>query len=213
MKPRCFARVSVPHSPVQTSHNKQKRSSGRGQHAATRPRRQDGWRTALVSEPLVSSPHLSIPFHTTAGKGWGGIGTLGASQSQPSSRRLQRRGNEGCVIACSGLGMHLPLPRQRQADKAARIERARRPSRRNGSSNERFLLWGGKERGLTHPRTQQPPQQLLFPSPLTINTPQTIHITLTSTGNLTVFFYLIELADGAGGYLSDLRNLVLVALV
>ena len=141
-------------------------------------RTREGWRTTPVSR-LPSTPLHPIPHNGGKGMG-GGIGTFGVSQSQPSSRRLRRMGNEGCVVARSGLSMTVAV-----AATTANGKQTRRPGvkERDGRAGEmdrpmKHFSWGGEEGGLNRASARPTPRNnFIISSRLTTNSPQTIPMT------------------------------------
>lgn len=170
VKPRCFARVSAPHSPWQMFlNNKQKRGSVQGPHATTKETATTGRladHAGIRAARLPSTPLHPIPHN--GGKGMGGGGgrnprriTEPAVQPETAAE-VQRR---LCHPPAAGSVWQLPLPRRpamASRHRAARSERAPRRSRRDGSSNERFPVGGRGERPQQGIRPPNTPATILF---------------------------------------------------
>ena len=180
-----------------------------------RPRRRDGWRITPVSEPrLPSTPLHPIPHNGGIGMGGGGgVGTLGASQSQPSSRRLRRRCNEGCVIARSGLIMAVAAAattgngkqtqsRQWQADTGRPEVKERHGGAKETDRPMKDFLWGGEERGLNKASARPiPPATILLFCHRHNETPNhSFDITFTSREPHRIFYLMIIMVTRAGGW-------------
>jgi len=110
----------------------------------------------------------------------GGVGTLGASQSQPSSRRLRRRCNEGCVIRPQRAqygSCRCRDDRQWQADTGRPEVKERHGGAEETDRLMKDFLWGGEERGLNKASARPiPPQQFYFFVTGHNETPQTIFL-------------------------------------
>ena len=217
VKPRCFARVSAPHSPWQTFlNNKQKRGSGQGPHATTKETATTGRLAAhagIRAARLPSTPLHPIPHNGGIGMGGGGRNprriTEPAVQSETAAevqRRLCHRPQRAHYGSC-----RCRDDRQWQADtvaavasrhRAARSERAPRRSQRDGSSNERFPVGGRGERpqqGIRPPNT--PRNNFIILSPLTTKPPNhSFDITFTSREPHRIFYLMIIMVTRAGGW-------------
>lgn len=208
MKPRCFARVSAPHSPWQTFlNNKQKRGSGQGPHATTKETATTGRladHAGIRAARLPSTPLHPIPHN--GGKGMGGNRnprriTEPAVQSETAAevqRRLCHRPQRAHYGSC-----RCRDDRQWQADTGRPEVKERHGGAEETDRPMKDFLWGGEERGLNKASARPiPPATILLFVTAHNETPKSFlfDITFTSREPHRIFYLMIIMVTRAGGW-------------